>query len=294
VSPLLRAALEYARIGLTIFPLHRRSKIPYGKTKPEEDKVGHFCAAPLHQHGHKDATRDLAVVEAWWRAHPAANIGLATGRGLDVLDIDGPEGESTLAALIARRWSLPETCEVRTGRPEGGRHLYFRSAGWPCRVGKLGPGLDTKGLGGFTLLPPSVHPSGAVYTWTNISEPAAAPAWLTALLYRAPEPVALPVVPRVRSCDDDEVIDKASRYLEEAPAAISGQGGHLATWEVARTLRGFGLTKAEALDLLVRVYNPRCSPPWREDELRHKVADAFSNRAKRIPEPSRDLTGRAS
>src|SRR5664279_3033177 len=85
VSPLLRTALEYARIGLTIFPLHPCSKIPYGKTRPEDGKPGHFCAAPLHQHGHKDATKDPTVVEAWWRAHPAANIGLATGRGLDVL-----------------------------------------------------------------------------------------------------------------------------------------------------------------------------------------------------------------
>ena len=74
------------------------------------------------------------------------------------------------------------------------------------------------------------------------------------------------------------------------PAAIAFQGGHNVTWEVARTLRGFGLTKAEAFDLLVRIYNPRCSPPWREDEIRHKVEDAFSSRAKRIP----DIRGRAS
>jgi Bifunctional DNA primase/polymerase, N-terminal len=290
VSELLEAALAYARAGLPIFPLHPRSKIPFGKPKPEEGKPGHVCAAPLHQHGHLDATTDPAVIEAWWVAHPAANIAMATGHGIDVLDIDGDEGEATLAALVARRWPLPETCEVRTGRVGGGRQLDFLGAGWPNTASKLGPKLDTKGLGGFVLRPPSVHPSDAVYTWTNLSRPAPAPAWLTALLYRPPQPVAPPFVPRVRSTDDDDIIEQASRYLDESPAAIAFQGGHNATWEAARTLRGFGLTKGEALDLLVRIYNPRCSPPWREDELRHKVEDAFSNRAKKIP----DLRGRAS
>lgn len=290
-TPLAEAALSYARAGLPVFPLHPRSKMPFAKPNPEEGKAGHVCAAPLHQHAFKDATIDPAVIAAWWREHPEANIGMATGHGIDVLDVDGDEGEATLAALVARRWPLPETCEVRTGRVGGGRQLDFLSAAWPNTAKKLGPGLDTRGLGGFVLRPPSVHPSGAVYTWTNLSKPAQAPAWLTAFLYRAPEPVAAPPMPpRVRSSDDDDIIEQASCYLEEAPAAIAFQGGHNATWEAARTLRGFGLMKAEALDLLVRIYNPRCSPPWRADELRHKVEDAFSNRAKKIP----DVRGRAS
>ncbi len=278
MSDFLTAALEYARAGLPIFPLQPRLKTPFGP---------HTCTAPAHEHGFKDGTKEPVVVTAWWAAHPFANIGLPAGRGLDVLDPDGPIGEATLAALVAKRWPLPETCTVETS--PGHRHIYFLSAGWPNTASKLGPKLDTRGLGGYVVLPPSVHPSGSIYRWTNVSEPAAAPAWLTALLVR-PEPAAVPFVPRVRSTDDDDIIERASRYLEETPAAIAFQGGHNATWEAARTLRGFGLMKAEALDLLVRIYNPRCSPPWRADELRHKVEDAFSSRAKKIP----DLRGRAS
>lgn len=293
MSTLSESALTYARMDLPVFPMLPRSKGFFSKPKPEESKPGHVCAAPLHQHGFKDATTDPATITAWWDQHPNSNIGLATGHGLDVLDIDGPEGETTLAALVARRWPLPETCQVSTGREGGGRHVYFRSAGWPTAAGRLGPGLDTRGLGGLVLLPPSVHPSGAVYAWTTLTSPAPAPAWLTALLVR-PEPVTVPFVPRVRSANEEDVIEQASRYLDEAPAAIALQRGHNTTWEVARTLRGFGLTKNEALDLLVRIYNPRCSPPWRESDLRHKVEDAFSSRAKKIPEPLRDLTGRAS
>ncbi len=289
MNALLETALVYVRAGLAIFPLHPRSKTPFRKARPESGDSGHLCAAPLHQHGFKDATTDPTVIEAWWRAHPSANIGLATGRGLDVLDVDGDEGEAGLANLIARRWPLPATSEVRTGRPGGGRHLYFRSAAWPNTAGTLGPNLDTRGLGGFVLLPPSVHPSGAIYTWTNLSRPAPAPAWLTALLYRVPEPAAAPPTPRVLSSNETDPVERASRYLAKMPPAISGQGGHLATWYAARAMCGFGLTKDEVLELLLTEYNPRCVPPWRRDDLQHKVADAFG-KAKRVP----DLRGRAS
>lgn len=289
VNALLETALEYVRAGLAIFPLHPRSKTPFRKARPESGDSGHLCAAPLHQHGFKDASTDSIVIEAWWRAHPAANIGLATGRGLDVLDVDGPEGETALVALVARRWPLPETCEVRTGRDGGGRQLHFRSAGWPNSVSRLGPKLDTRGLGGFVLLPPSVHPSGAIYAWTNVSKPAPAPAWLTALLYRAPEPATAPPMSRVRSSDETEPMERASAYLAKMPAAISGQGGHLALWAAARAMRGFGLTKDEVFELLVTEYNPRCVPPWNKDEIRHKVEDAFS-KAKKVS----DRLGRAS
>ena len=65
MSALLETALAYSRAGLAIFPLHPRSKIPFRKAGPEEGDPGHVCAAPLHQHGFKDATTDPAVIAAW-------------------------------------------------------------------------------------------------------------------------------------------------------------------------------------------------------------------------------------
>lgn len=181
-TPLAEAAHEYVLQGLAVFPLRPRSKAPFGACR---------CQAPAHVHGLKDATASEAAVTAWWRSHPDANIGLLTGRGIDVLDVDGPEGEQSLEALVGRRWPLPTTSEVRTGRAEGGRHLYFLSAGWPNTAGKLAPNLDTKGLGGYVILPPSVHPTGAVYAWTCPDPVAPAPAWLTQMLLAAPPaPVA--------------------------------------------------------------------------------------------------------
>jgi hypothetical protein len=70
------------------------------------------------------------------------------------------------------------------------------------------------------------------------------------------------------------IIERARRYIAKCPPAISGQGGHNATFHVAAALvNGFGLGQPEALALL-EDYNTRCEPPWSEKELRHKIESA--------------------
>ena len=64
------------------------------------------------------------------------------------------------------------------------------------------------------------------------------------------------------------------RYLEHAPEATSGSGGHLTTLRVARSLHnGFALDRQEVLEGL-RAYNSRLSDKWSERELEHKADSA--------------------
>ena len=68
--------------------------------------------------------------------------------------------------------------------------------------------------------------------------------------------------------------ERARAYVAAMPPAISGQGGHDATFKAAVALvKGFGLDAGTALDLL-REFNERCEPPWSEKELLHKIDDA--------------------
>jgi putative DNA primase/helicase len=70
------------------------------------------------------------------------------------------------------------------------------------------------------------------------------------------------------------VAERARRYAGKMPAAISGSGGHDATWRVAQVLvRGFGLSTEEARPILAE-FNARCEPPWGEKELQHKLEQA--------------------
>lgn len=93
-------------------------------------------------------------------------------------------------------------------------------------------------------------------------------------IFPKPEPEIMP--PRVqRSESYDRRLDRARRYLERMPGAISGSGGHRSTFAAAVALvRGFGLEPDDALRLLVEIHNPLCAPPWSEQELRHKVRQA--------------------
>ena len=87
-------------------------------------------------------------------------------------------------------------------------------------------------------------------------------------------PRKVQVVERVRRSEAQNLADRVRRYVEKMPAAISGSGGHDATFAVARTLiHGFALPEAVAWPILCE-YNARCQPPWSERELRHKLADA--------------------
>jgi Bifunctional DNA primase/polymerase, N-terminal len=78
----LAAALRYAAQGVPVFPLAPRSKVP-------------LISAANDGHGLHDATTDAARSQAWWMAHPTANIGLRLV-GTGALDHD-----ETSAALIA-------------------------------------------------------------------------------------------------------------------------------------------------------------------------------------------------
>ncbi len=162
------AALDLAGFGCAIFPCQ-----PRGKT-------------PACQRGCKDATTNPVRINSWWKSCPDLNIGIATGAvsGFFVLDIDGDDGEASLRKLEEANGPLPATREALTGN---GRHCYFR-LGEHGPVGNtaslIGKGLDTRGDGGYVIAPPSVHPSGAAYTWSvdSIEEYADAPDWLHTLI----------------------------------------------------------------------------------------------------------------
>jgi hypothetical protein len=69
--------------------------------------------------------------------------------------------------------------------------------------------------------------------------------------------------------------DRVYKYLNQCPAAVSGQHGHKQTFKVAVVLVwGFCLPRDEALEYL-RVYNQRCLPPWTEAELEYKIFSAI-------------------
>ena len=162
---LLHTALTLASRGLHVFPCKPRDK------------------RPATINGLKDATTELDTIRHWWRQEPQLNVAIATGRSskIFVVDIDGPDAEGELCKLEAQHGEIWPTVESITAR---GRHLFFR---WPDRMvrnsaGRIAPGIDVRGEGGYVLAPPSIHPSGRAYAWSvdSANAFAAAPDWLLA------------------------------------------------------------------------------------------------------------------
>lgn len=140
------AALWYAEQGLHIFPLSPGSKIPFKGTG-----------------GFRDATTDPEMIRAWWSGgNPRANIGIATGHLVDVIDIDGPAGQQSRVANWDMLTAIPALGKVTTPRA-GGMHIYVPASGRGNKAGLL-PGIDYRGLGGYVVAPPSVNDQGQ-YTW---------------------------------------------------------------------------------------------------------------------------------
>jgi hypothetical protein len=81
----------------------------------------------------------------------------------------------------------------------------------------------------------------------------------------------------------DGNLDKRIRaYLATMDDAVSGQGGHVATFKVACVLiQGWALSIDEARCYL-HEYNARCKPPWSEKDLEHKLADAVKEPLTRV------------
>ena len=214
-SPTHVAAEAYASRGIAVFPI-----IPWdaaNRTLAERGK------APASEHGLKDATTDLAKIASWYGFNPNLNVGIPTGAKATfvVVDVDGPEGAASLAALELEHGALPETPEQETAR---GRHICFafdperpmrNSASRHPRYGHDPRAkIDVRGEGGYIVAAPSKHASGAHYKWHATRRPskmpfAPMPEWLRTILeWKPPKLAAVP---------------KAERPASPSPVASSGQ-----------------------------------------------------------------------
>lgn len=236
----MRAALRYAAAGVAVFPLRPGGKVPLPGSR-----------------GHLEATTDPRRITAWWNANPAANIGAATGKrsGFWVLDVDPASGGlEALEALEAEHGELPETATTSTGG--GGRHHFFKHpAGAEPRnsAGKLGPGLDVRGAGGYVVLPPSA--TTGPYEWADKRPVTDAPVWLLEAATRQPTRPAgvagttkTPPIP-----DDGEPIPEGMRN-----AGLTAAAGRM---------RARGADEAAILEGLQTLNANRCLPPLPDTEI---------------------------
>ncbi|MEO3766229.1 bifunctional DNA primase/polymerase, partial [Streptomyces sp. B5E4] len=164
-SHALTAALAAARRGLPVFPLSR-AKQPAVRSPHHADWPRVPCRGECGRIGHGvyDATTDTGAIHTLFAAAPwATGYGIACGRPphhLIGLDLDVKPGTDALglfeSLLAAHGIVLPPTVVILT--PGGGRHIWLTGHSGhtvPNSVGRLAPGVDVRGTGGYLAGPGS-------------------------------------------------------------------------------------------------------------------------------------------
>lgn len=250
---MIESAIEYAERGWLVIPLHTPND--KGRCSCHKLDCGSIGKHPRTMAGLKDATTDQEQIFKWWHMWPTANVGIVTGEvsGLVVLDIDPRHGgNESIKKLQTEYGTFQDKVFAKTGG--GGWHILFAHPGvkignvqgTPDRPGKLGPGLDIRGDGGYIVAPPSHHASGGVYSW------GVAPT------------VGLPDIPEWLKTILTEKRQAAT--IEIAEGQIPQGGRDMALTSMAGTMRRKGMGQAAILAALTEE-NKRCNPPMPEADI---------------------------
>ena len=257
---LLNFALRKLEKGCPVFPVDRITKKPHVEWKAYQERL------PTE-----------VEVTAWWTRWPNANIGMATGHlsGLVVVDCDSHEATDH---FIEEYPDSMKTLQVQTGR---GRHYYYKfEEGIHNDAGKLlGPGIDTRGEGGFVIVPPSIHANGKVYKWINIEN----------------KPIALSerlrdiLVNRVRNDASNTPASEGFRERFDTPRALAGvpEGQRDDTvFRLACRLRNADVPQDMAKELILKAARS-CQPPFPDTRALEKVHRAYESYSAAGAEPQK-------
>jgi|tagenome__1003787_1003787.scaffolds.fasta_scaffold20962856_3 hypothetical protein len=231
------AALAYAARGWAVLPC-----VVGGKE-------------PAISRGFHQATLNPATIARLWRAQDY-NIGVRTGAasGVWVLDVDGDVGRESLKTLETAHGPLPRTAVSVTRH---GFHLWFEyNEPIPSSVARVAPGIDVRGDGGYCVAPPSVHPTGHVYEWTNDPSTcvlALAPEWLVRRTRTRPHVERAPIamLQGHPGAYGQAALDGEIAILEAAPRGTRNNALNLAAFKLFQLVAGGELDREHVLAALV-------------------------------------------
>lgn len=277
----LESALELASMGFKIFPVHG---IVNGKCTCLK-ACKHPGKHPRIKKNLDLATTNPEQIKEWFlKRFTHSNIGIATGKksGTWVLDVDYKSGgKESLEKLIEEHGIMTrrpaETLTVQTG---GGIHYYFKypkDIYIPSSVGKLAPGLDIRGVGGYVIGPGSLHQSGKIYEWKygpDSVKLCKASRWLIQKIKEINQ------IKKNRPSDLE--FDNTFKNIVEGSRNIT----LFSTFACHLRDKNISQRKVEVICLALNQYS--CKPPLEEEEVVSAVQSAFtfSKRPSRTRGPS--------
>jgi hypothetical protein len=185
------------------------------------------------------------------------NVGLVTGYGTMVLDLDDKE----LARQFYRDHKELVSVIIETRR---GAHFYFEGEGPSRKI----EGGDVKGLGGYVVTVPSVV-DGWTYRYVKGHGG-------SMILKSQPFPEEL--FPPARKNVVSKVIRDVRAYVAKIES-VQGQSGSAGLVRAAARCRDAGVSASEAtLILLEWNSSPVVQPPWPAEEIARAITRVYSQK----------------
>ena len=278
---MMQEAMDLARKGFRVFPVYEPT------SKGCSCRQGEKCTNNAGKHPRvmewqKAATTDEKQIKTWWSKWNRANIGIATGKGSNiiVLDVDANKGGDASVVELFADTDLPETLTAQTGN---GYHIFFQIVeGFEIKnsVVKIGDGLDIRGENGFVVASPSLHRTGKRYAWTNKAKPCPLPENLKEKLIEIERQKTSQVVDskEVKQTKQSEFSKQSKMDLSKAIPSLIPEGMRNETLfrRVAAPLSGKGASEYQILVKLREVNITHCIPQLEDSELQ-KIARSAVN-----------------
>ncbi len=250
----LKTALAYAARGWYVFPIQPKSKKPFPGFLWKQQSTNN-----------QDQVAGLA------EAYPGSNWALDCGKSnVVVVDVDD--------FFYVKKLSCELTSCFIVRTPRNGKHYYY-SGNAPNSTGKLADKIDTRGVGGYVLIPGSIGPDNPTpYEIVSEQSPLIPlPQVLHDLLGKPRDNGAGKNEKSLCELDLPANEAQAVSYLQtEAPEAVQHEGGDHTTFLVACRLHDMAISEAIAFELMLSNWNEdKACPPWDWLDLRTKIRNAY-------------------
>jgi len=204
------------------------------------------------------------------------NWGVRTGASLSVIDFDTQQ--AFIDFIIENIDKLPEnTPIVKTGR---GYHIWFKPK--ETIRNQHYEGIDIKGVGGYVVAPPSIHPNGTQYKFVNPLNGVIPEIDLDELDFTRQKPVRQASSTFHRALSESPWDTEQSFDWENLKNGVKKGQRHTTSVRYLGWLISRCLTKDE-ITTLITDWNAKNKPPLSVADLKHIIDSCYERWAKNVP-----------
>lgn len=221
--------------------------------------VNPYTKAPFIKDPFNKAAKETERIQVLFKGFDRVAYGVPCGpiNGITIFDLDRKNGIDGLANFFDLGVQIPTTAIVST--PSAGYHLYFSTGNLkiPNSAGKIAPGVDVRGHGGYVLGPDCLTPKGK-YEWKLNFCPA------SKKIAQLPEKlIELATCPKPKITSDDT--SKSSIGLQLLNEVGEGQRNHVMASRIGYLLKKMDI--ARAWKATEHINENCCKPPLGQREL---------------------------